>query len=200
MRSFLAESGVEETCLDYFAELGWEVRYGPDIAPGELRAERDSFRDVLLEDRLRAAVGRLNPELSLAEIDGAISTLRRPESMDVLAENLRVYTLLTSGVPVERRSSDGETRHSLAWLIDFEWPERNDYVVVNQFRVEGDRTPRRADVVAFVNGIPLGLIELKAPGQPQATLHGAYEQLRTYAADIPELLAYNAVSVISTGT
>jgi type I restriction enzyme R subunit len=197
---FLAESGVEETCLDYFAELGWQVEYGPDIAPGEERAERASFRDVLLESRLRSAVGLFNPELSGPAVEEVVATFRRPESADVLAENWRTYSLLTGGVPVEQRDERAETRHLRARLVDFERPEHNDFLVVNQFRVEGDRTPRRADVVAFVNGIPLGLIELKVPGEPRATLRGAYDQLRTYAVDVPVLLAYNAVSVISTGT
>ncbi len=200
MKSFVAESGVEETCLEYFAELGWQVAYGPDIAPGEAKAERSSFRDVLLADRLRVAIRLLNPELIAGEVGEVIATLRRPESADVLAENWRTYRLLTSGVPVERRGGDGETRHSLARLVDVEHPENNDYLVVNQLRVEGEKTPRRPDVVAYVNGIPLGLIELKVPGEARATLLGAYDQLRTYAVDIPALLAYNAVSVISTGT
>ncbi|MHB1526639.1 MAG: type I restriction endonuclease subunit R [Candidatus Dormibacteria bacterium] len=200
MRSFVAESGVEETCLEYFTELGWQALYGPDIAPGEEGAERESFQGVLLESRVRAAIKLLNPDLGPVAVDEVLAKLRRPESGDVLAENWRVYRLLTSGAPVEHRGADGETRHGLARLIDFERPERNDYLVVNQFRVEGDRTPRRPDLVVFVNGIPLGLIELKVPGEPRATLHGAYDQLRTYAAEIPALLAYNAVSVVSTGT
>jgi type I restriction enzyme R subunit len=200
VRSFVAESGVEETCLEYFTELGWQALYGPDIAPGEGRAERESFQGVLLESRVEAAIKLLNPDLGPSAVNEVVAKLRRPESDDLLAENWRVYRLLTLGVPVELRGADGETRHGLAGLIDFEHPERNDYLVVNQFRVEGDRTPRRPDLVAFVNGIPLGLIELKVPGEPRATLHGAYDQLRTYAAEIPGLLAYNAVSVISTGT
>ena len=200
MKSFVAESGVEEVCLDYFAELGWQVLYGPDIAPDELQAERGRYRDVLLDGRLRSAVELLNPRLLPPTVDEVIASLRRSESADVLAENWRVYRLLTGGVPIERRLDNGETRHELAWLIDFDEPERNDYSVVNQFRVEGDKMPRRPDIVAFVNGVPLGLIELKVPGQPQATLHGAFDQIRTYANEIPALLTYNAVCMISTGT
>jgi len=200
VKSFVAESGVEEACLDYFAELGWQVAFGPDIAPGEPRAERPSYRDALLEGRLRAAVRLFNPGLSPSAVDDVVATLRRPESADLMAENLRTYKLLTEGVPVEQRRPGGEVRYLRAQVVDFERPERNDFLAVNQFRVEGDRTPRRADVVAFVNGIPLGLVELKVPGEPRATLRGAYDQLRTYATDIPSLLAYNAVSVISTGT
>ena len=200
MKGFVAESGVEEVCLDYFADLDWQVLYGPDIAPGEPKSERSSYRDVLLEGRLRAAISWLNPELSAEVTDQVVATVRRPESADVLAENWRVHQLLTRGVPVERRGERGELRHDLAWLIDFEHPERNDFVVVNQMSVEEDGKPRRPDVLAFVNGLPLGLIELKVPGQERATLRGAWNQLRTYAERIPTLVAFNAVSVISTGT
>lgn len=200
MRSFVPESGVEEVCLDYFAELGWEVLHGPDIAPGEARAERSNYREVLLEDRLRATIGHLNPRLTPTAIEDVIATVRRPESADVVAENWRIYKLLTTGVPVERRDDDGEIRHDLAWLLDFEQPERNKFVVVNQYSVQGDQSTRRPDIVLFVNGLPLGVVELKVPGKERATLRGAFDQLRTYASEIPALLAYNAVCVLSTGT
>jgi type I restriction enzyme R subunit len=187
-------------CLDYFADLGWEVLYGPDIAPGEPRAERASYQDVLLEARLRSAISRLNSGLPAEAIEQTIAKVRRPESTDVLAENWRVHQLLARGVPVERRNERGELRDDLVRLIDFDRPDHNDFVVVNQVSIEQDRKNRRPDVLAFVNGLPLGLIELKVPGQQRASLRGAWKQLRTYAAQIPTLLAFNAVSVISTGT
>jgi len=200
MSNFVAESAVEEVCLDLFGELGWSVLHGPDIAPDMPAAERSSYRDALLEGRLRQAIARLNQGMSAAEVLDVVATFRRPASIDLAAENWRAYRLLTHGVPVERRAQDGEVRHDLVRLIDFEHPERNDFMAVNQFSVEGDNATRRPDVVAFVNGIPLGLIELKVPGQPRATLRGAFDQLRTYATQIPALLTFNAVCVISTGT
>jgi type I restriction enzyme R subunit len=200
MRSFIAESGVEEVCLDYFADLGWSVIYGPEIAPGEVLAERSSYRETLLSERLRSAVTLLNPSLDMASIAEVVATIRRAESADVLAENWRIYKLLITGVPFQNRLSDGESRHDLAQIVDFEHPERNEFLAINQYTVEGDHTVRRPDVVLFVNGLPLGLLELKVPGEERATLRGAYDQLRTYAAEIPALLAYNAVCVISTGT
>jgi type I restriction enzyme R subunit len=200
VKSFIAESGVEEVCLDYLSDLGWDVLYGPEIAPGEARAERANYREVILEDRLRSAIARLNPGLTPPVIDEVLATVRRPESADVLAENWRIYRLLTAGVPVERRTADGESRHDIVWLVDFEHPERNEFLAVNQYTVEGDQSTRRPDIVVFVNGLPLGVVELKVPGEERATLRGAYDQLRTYAAEIPALLAFNAVSVISTGT
>ena len=198
MRSFIAESGVEEVCLDYFADLGWEVRYGPSIAPDERDPERASYRDVLLEGRLRSAITVLNPHLPTSVVDEVIATIRRPESADVLAENWRIYKLVTAGVPVERRDTNGETRHELASIVDFDHPEVNEFLAINQFTVEGDQSTRRPDIVLFVNGLPLGVVELKVPGEERATLRGAYDQLRTYAAEIPALLAYNTVCVIST--
>ncbi len=200
MKAFIAESGVEEVCLDYLADLGWQVLHGPDIAPGEPAAERSSYRDVLLGGRLTAAVSRLNPQLRTQAVAEVVATVRRPESADVLAENWRVHRLLTQGVPVARKGEAGDLRHDLARVIDWDRPDRNDLVVVNQMTVEQDDKNRRPDVLAFVNGLPIGLIELKVPGQQGATLRGAWNQLRTYAADIPALLAFNAISVISTGT
>ncbi len=194
MKSFVAESGVEEVCLEYFADLGWQVLYGPDIAPGETHSERSSYRDVLLEGRLRAAISWLNPKLSPEVVDQAVATVRRAESADALSENWRVHHLLTHGVPLERRNERGELRHDLVRLVDFEYPERNDFVVVNQVSIEQERKTRRPDVLAFVNGLPLALIELKVPGQERATLRGAWNQLRTYASEIPNLLACNAIS------
>ena len=137
MRSFIAESGVEEVCLDYFADLHWSILYGPDIAPDEARAERATYRDVLLEERLRSAVRNLNPSLSPSVIDEVIATVRRAESADVLAENWRIYKLLTTGVSIEKREDSGESRHDIAWLVDFEHPERNEFLAVNQYTVEG---------------------------------------------------------------
>jgi len=153
MSAFIAESGVEEVCLDYFADLRWDVLYGPEIAPDEAHAERGNYRDVLLEERLRTAIGILNPSLSPSVIDEVIATVRRPESADVLAENWRIYKLLTSGVPIERRDDNGEPRHDIAWLVDFENPGSNEFLAVNQYTVEGDQSTRRPDIVLFVNGL-----------------------------------------------
>jgi type I restriction enzyme R subunit len=200
MKAFVAESGVEEVCLEYFADLGWQVLYGPDIAPGEAAAERSSYRDMLLEGRLREAIHRLNPRLSPEDASQVVATVRRPESADLMSENWRVHRLVTEGVLVERRAAGGQTRHDVARLIEFDRPGLNDFMVVNQFTVEQDNKTRRPDVLAFVNGLPLGLIELKVPGQQGATLRGAWNQLRTYANQIPSLLAFPAVHVISTGT
>src|ERR1035437_8353962 len=152
MKSFLAESGVEEVCLNYLYELGWRVLYGPDIAPGEPAAERTSFKHALLEGRRRDAIARLYPGSDPGSVSQVIPTFRRPDRADVLAENLRIYSLVTGAVPVERRVASGQTRHDLARLIDFENTDRNEFLVLNQFTVLGDRHERRPDVVGFVTG------------------------------------------------
>jgi type I restriction enzyme R subunit len=198
--TFIAEDAVEAICLEYFDELGWSVVYGTDIAPEEPGSERASYRDVLLEGRLAAAAERLNPGITCAEVADVVATFRRPESLDLKAENWRTYAMLTRGVPYERRQPDGTTRSDLARLIDFDAPVSNDFVAVNQFTVEGDNHTRRPDVVAFVNGIPLGIIELKVPGKDRATMRGAFDQLRTYAAQIPALMSFSACCMVSTGT
>lgn len=200
MTTFIAESAVEEVCLEYFDELGWSVLYGPDIAPEEAHSERTTYRDVLLEGRLSVAVDRLNPGISPTERADIVATFRRPESLDLKAENWRTYSMLTRGVPYECRQADGTTRADLARLIDFDEPSNNDFVAVNQFTVEGDNHTRRPDIVAFVNGIPLGIIELKVPGKERATLRGAFDQLRTYAGQIPALMSFSACCMVSTGT
>jgi type I restriction enzyme, R subunit len=199
LKAFVAESGVEEVCLEYFASLGWEVLFGPAIAPGELAAERKTYQEVLLEGRLRSAIERHNSNLTSADADQVVATVRRPESLDLMAENWRIYRLMTQGVSFQRRGKNGELVDDRAWLVDFERSERNEFVAVNQFTVIQDKKNRRPDIVCFVNGLPLGLLELKVPGEEGATLRGAWNQIRTYADQIPALLAYNAVAVVSTG-
>ncbi len=200
MKGFVAESGVEEACLEYFADAGWHVLYGPDIAPGEPAAERASYRDVLLDARLHTSIARLNPQLTVDAVDAVMNLVRRAETSDLLTENWRVHRLVSQGVPVEYRDHAGVLRHDTARLVDFDDVDANDFVVVNQMTVEHDAHTRRPDVLAFVNGVPLALLELKVPGQQGATLRGAWRQLATYAAEIPALLAFPAISVISTGT
>jgi type I restriction enzyme, R subunit len=197
---FIAESAVEELCLGYFSSLGWEVHWGPDLAPGEPRAQRTDFRQVLLSNVASSAIARLNPGLPSEALAEAVTILARPESADLMLESLRIHEAVTGGLPVEVRQPDGSVRSVPVRLVDFDKPDNNVFWAVNQFRVEGDFDPRRPDIVLFVNGIPLGVIELKVPGEERATLGGAYKQLCTYEHDIPALMSYADVSVIATGT
>ena len=195
----ITEGIVEEACLSYFSALGYETVYGPEIGPGGVSQERASWDDVILVERLRDAVQRINADLPATAVDSVVKTVLRAESQNVVAENLRVHHLVTQGVAVEYRSKDGSVRHTLAWLVDFENPDRNNWMAANQYTVVEAGRKRRPDVVVFVNGLPLGLIELKNPGDENATLKGAFNQLQTYRKDIPSMFTPNAICVVSDG-
>ena len=199
MSPALREADLRRSCSTCSATLGWTVRYGPEIAPGELAAERGDYREVVLIERLRDAVAGLNPELPLDAVEDAVKTALRPESQVAESENWRAYRLLVEGVPVDFRGSDGTIRSARARLVDFDDPGNNDFLAVNQFTVLGTRE-RRPDVVLFVNGLPLVLMELKRPGDENATLRGAFNQIQTYRAQIPDIFTWNQVTVISDGT
>lgn len=194
------ENTVELAALEYFAELGYHTLHGPDIAPGEPGAERDSYEEVFLWGRLRDAIRRINPGTSPALIDEAIKRVRRAESQSPIDENYRLHQLITEGVPVERRDADGALRTTRLWLVDFEQPENNDWVAINQFTIVENGKNRRPDVLVLVNGMPLALLELKNPTAEHATLKSAWNQVQTYRQDVPSVFVPNAVTVISDGT
>ena len=200
------EDTVEQAALEWLAELGYEVLYGPTIAPGEAAAERQSYGDVVLAGRLRAALARLNPDLPAAALDDAFRRLARPDRPSLLANNHALHRLIVDGVTVEYTKADGEIAGAQARVVDFDDPAANDWLAVNQFTVieGGARSSapanRRPDVVLFLNGLPLAVIELKNAADEKADIWHAYRQLQTYKAEIPSLLAHNAVLVISDGT
>jgi type I restriction enzyme R subunit len=192
------ESVIEEAALDYFRDLGYATQFGPNLAPGGAAQERGAWDEVYLLDRLRAAGQRLNP--AHRDLVGeAIKRLQRAESQAAVAENYRVHRLLVDGVPVEYRGDDGQIRTFNVRLIDFDDPGNNDWLAVNQFTVVQEKN-RRPDVLVFVNGIPLGLLELKNPADEHATLRNAWNQVQTYRSDIPAVFTSNAVTVVSDGT
>ena len=169
----LDESVIEDAALEWFAQLGYERAYGPNLAPGEVNSERDSFEQVYLYGRLRDAARRINPGIDADLIDAAIKRLERAESQSLIDENARVHKLLTEGVPVEYRATDGSVRTTSLWLIDFEDPDNDDWLVVNQYTIVEVGKHRRPDVMVFVNGLPLGLLELKNLASEDATLKKA---------------------------
>lgn len=196
--SGLNESGLEEIVLDTLRDLGWQTAHGPDIAPGELGAARADYREVVLVDVLRSAVKDLNPQLPIDAVDQVVKDVLRPESQVTATENWRVYRLLIEGAAVEYRDSDGVLKHDRARLVDFANPNANDLLAVNQFTVKG-KTDRRPDVICFVNGLPLAVMELKKPGEANATVKGAFNQIQTYRNHIPDLFTYNQLVVLSDG-
>ncbi|MBX5463364.1 MAG: type I restriction endonuclease subunit R [Steroidobacteraceae bacterium] len=195
----LRESDIETSALDWLKCLGYTVLHGPDIAPGELAAERRNYGEVVLERRLRDALTRLNPTLPSEALEDAFRKLTRPEGTELIQRNRNIHRLLVDGVTVEYRASDGHIRGAQARVIDFDAVANNDWLAVNQFTVAENKHTRRPDVVLFVNGLPLAVLELKNAADEDATIWTAFEQLQTYQTEIPTLFASNAVLVISDG-
>ncbi|MBR0679417.1 type I restriction endonuclease subunit R [Roseomonas eburnea] len=197
--SVLAESHVEEAALAWLAELGFTVVSGLEIGPDGARPERAAYGDVVLVGRLQAAIARLNPTLPEEARAAVLVKLLRAETPSLIDENRRLHRYLVEGVPVEVRRADDTIGGEQARLLDFEDPDANDWLAVNQVTVIENKANRRADVVVYVNGLPLGVLELKKPGDENATLDGAFNQLQTYKAQIPSLFRNNAVLVVSDG-
>jgi type I restriction enzyme, R subunit len=197
--AYLSEAEIEQALLDQFRSLGYGVEREEEIGPDGHRPERESYGEVILQPRFEDAVARLNPGLPLEARQDAIRKATQSELPSLLEENRRIHTLLTEGVDVEYYDGDGTLTAGKVALIDYEQPERNDWLVVSQFVVISGQNNRRPDVVVFVNGLPLGVIELKAPGNDNATMAGAFNQLQTYKQQISALFNTNAVLVTSDG-
>ena len=195
----LNESTVEEAALDWLRGLGWQTAYGPDIALGAAASERTDYGEVVLTQRLRDALGRLNPDLPADPLERAFRRLTRPEGASVEARNRDFHRMLVDGVTVERRTESGAIRGAQARVVDFEDAEANDWLAVNQFTVTESQHTRRADIVLFLNGLPLGIIELKNPTDEDATIWTAWQQLQTYKAELPSLFACNELLMVSDG-
>jgi type I restriction enzyme R subunit len=198
MTAFI-ESIVEQAALAWLAGLGWSVKYGPEIAPGELFAERGDYGEVVLAQRLRDALARLNPGFPAEALEDAFRKLTRADAPSILERNRAVHRMLVDGVTVEYRRPDGSIAGAQARLLDFDDPDNNDWLAVNQYTVTEGQHTRRPDVVLFVNGLPLAVIELKNPADENATVWSAFHQLQTYQAQVPALFASNAALVASDG-
>ena len=195
----LTEADVEEATLEWLAAQGWQTAYGPDIGPGGPAEERADYGVVVLERRLRDAFARLNPDLPIDALDDAYRKLTRPEGSTLEARNRAFHRMLVSGVNVEYRTDSGAIRGAQAFAIDFEQTEANDLLAVNQFTVTEQEHERRPDIVLFVNGLPLGVIELKNPADEDAGIREAWQQLQTYKAELPSLFSMNELLVASDG-
>ena len=195
----VSENVVEDAALAWLKELGYAVLHGPDIAPGEPDAERRTYADVVLAGRLQSSLALINPGVPASALDEALRKVARTETPSLVENNRRFHKLLTDGVDVEYRRPDGSIAGDKVWLIDFDHPERNDWLAVSQFTVVENKRNRRADIVVFVNGLPLAVVELKNAGDENATIKGAFNQLQTYKNDIPSLFTTNELLVISDG-
>ncbi len=194
----LTESEIETLAIERLQALGFDYVYAPEIAPDSANPERESFADVLLLGRLRKAVARINSALPAAALDEAIKTIQRISSPELLANNEAFHRLLTEGVNVSYQK-DGNTRGDLVWLIDFNHVDNNEFIVANQFTIIENNQNKRPDLILFVNGLPLVVIELKNAVDENATIKSAYQQINTYKASIPSLFTYNGFVVLSDG-
>ena len=195
----LTESVVEDAALGWLQKLDYAVENGPDIAPGELYSERLDYAKVILEDRLHQGLARLNPALPPEAIEDAFRKVIRPEGPSLEARNRAIHRWLVEGVTVEYRRADGSIAGAQVRVLDFDDPDNNDWLAVNQFTVTENKHNRRPDIVLFVNGLPLVVIELKNAADENATIWTAFHQLQTYQQEIPSLFAYNAALVVSDG-
>ena len=200
MSKIIAESDVEKFALELLEGLGYKIIFGPDIGPEGKDKERDSYSEVLLLNRLKEAIGYLNPKLNSEAIERVIRQLTNLEGNDLLQKNLSFHRYLTNGMDIEYRGREGKLEREHINLFDFNSPEKNEFLAINQFTVKEDAQERRADIVLFINGIPIAIMELKNPADENATIWNAYEQLLgTYVKDIPSLFKYNELLVISDG-
>ena len=194
-----SESEVEDAALEWLDGQGWSVAHGPDIAPGTPDAERADYGQVVLERRLREALARLNPDLPAEALDDAFRRLVQPEGATLEARNRAFHRMVVDGATVEYRGDNGAIRGAQAFAINFDNPDANDWLAVNQFTVVENKHERRPDIVLFVNGLPLGLIELKNPADEDATIWTAWQQFQTYKAELQSLFAFNAALIVSDG-
>ena len=191
----LTEAVVEDAALAWLESLGWTIARGPDIAT----EERTDYGQVILEQRLRNALARLNPSLPADALDDAFRKLTRPVGPTLEVRNSTFHRMLVDGVTVEYRADDSSIRGAQAQVVNFDDVAANDWLAVNQFTVTENRHNRRPDIVLFVNGLPLALIELKNPADEEATIRTAWQQLQTYKVELPSLFAMNEALVVSDG-
>ncbi|MFW3017567.1 type I restriction endonuclease subunit R [Acinetobacter radioresistens] len=192
------ETQLENLCLDWFAENGWEVVHGIDIAPDSSNPFRKDFKQVLLEKDIQAAFERLNPHLPAGCFEQVWQKLSKPESLDLVINNRAFHRMLLEGVPVTYKKQD-DWVHDHAFLVDFNHVHQNRFVAINQFTILGTKQPRRPDIICFINGIPFAVLELKSPTDENADIWDAFNQLQTYKEEISDLFVFNEALVVSDG-
>ena len=195
----ISEFTVETATLGWLETLGWDVAHGPDIAPYTVGSERDDYGEVVLHRRLRENLAILNPDLPFEALEDAFRRVTRSVGPTLDIRNRVYHRMVVEGVTVEYRAANGAIRGAQVRVIDFENPDSNDWLAVNQFTVTEDKNTRRPDIVLFVNGLPLGVIELKNPTDEDATIWTAWQQLQTYKAELPALFSMNEILMVSDG-
>lgn len=197
--SLFTEADLEQATLEWFAELGFETLNATQIAPDGAYSERSSYSDVVLVERLRSALHKFNAHLPIDAIDDAIRQITIPKHPSMLVNNQAFHKLITDGVDVAVRDNDGNIRYDKAVLFDFLNPDNNDWLAVNQFTVIEGKNEKRPDIIVFINGMPLVVIELKSSSNEAVGISEAYNQLQTYKDTIPTLFTYNCALITSDG-
>lgn len=194
----ISEDQLEQHCLEWFRDNGWETLYGPDIAPDAANPARKSYLEVALVGQLEAALELINPHLPASCFDQVISQVLKPESMDAITNNRAFHRMLLEGVPVQYKRDD-QLIHDHAFLVDFDRIANNRFVAVNQFTIQGTKQPRRPDIICFINGLPFAVLELKSPSDESTDIWDAFNQLQTYQEEIGDLFVFNAAQIVSDG-
>lgn len=192
------ETQLENLCLDWFLENGWEVVHGIDVAPDSSNPLRKDYKQILIEADLQAAFERLNPHLPVSCFEQVLQKLSKPESLDLITNNRAFHQMLLEGVPVNYKKED-DWVNDHAFLVDFNHVYQNRFVAINQFTIQGTKQPRRPDIICFINGIPFAVLELKSPTDENADIWDAFNQLQTYKEEISDLFVFNEALVVSDG-
>ena len=198
MSNFI-ENDLEQAVLEWFQDLGYQTQYGPDISPGGSFSERESFGDVVLYDRLYSALKRINKQYSNDTISELVKKITRQQSLSIIQNNVAFQKLLTDGIDVEVKQKDGSIKTEKAYIFDAKDIENNEFLAINQYTVIENGKERRPDIVAFLNGIPVVVIELKNATNEEVDIVDGFNQLQTYKRDIPSLFYYNAFMITSDG-
>ena len=193
------ENDLEQAVLEWFHDLGYQIQYGPDISPGGSFSERESFGDVVLYDRLHSALKRINKQYSNDTISELVKKITRQQSLSIVRNNVAFQKLLTDGIDVEVKQNDGSIKTEKAYIFDAKDIENNEFLAINQYTVIENGKERRPDIVAFLNGIPVVVIELKNATNEEVDIVDGFNQLQTYKRDIPSLFYYNAFMITSDG-
>ncbi|MCU4394667.1 type I restriction endonuclease subunit R [Acinetobacter parvus] len=192
------ETQLENLCLDWFLDNGWEVVHGVDIAPDSSNPLRKDYKQVLIESDLQTAFERLNPHLPVSCFEQVLQKLTKPESLDLITNNRAFHHMLLEGVPVSYKKED-DWVNDHAFLVDFNHIYQNRFVAINQFTIQGTKQPRRPDIICFINGIPFAVLELKSPTDENADIWDAFNQLQTYKEEVSDLFVFNEALVVSDG-
>lgn len=194
----LFEDNIEQLVIEELLTLGYHYIYGPEVAHDGEFPERESYSDIVLHNRLKAAIAELNSQIPAEAQQEAFNQVLRINSPDLLANNEAFHKMLTEGVKVTYQK-DGVSRGDIVWLIDFEKVNNNEFLVTNQYTIIEDNNTKRPDILLFVNGLPLVVIELKNAIDENATIRSAFKQIQTYKATIPGLFTFNSLCIISDG-